>query len=100
MSNLWKREPREQVPVDPSKVYAIGKNSDDVRLSIEDQRDKASGRSWQYCCISFGEHSPDTPDECMESWPRTAIAQARKLIDELEQSLAATVADTNSVNDA
>ncbi len=58
----------------------------DVRLSVYFGPD-GNGQLWQYCTVSFGEHSDRTIEECCEEWPREAIAKARAVLDELEAKL-------------
>ena len=46
-----------------------------------------SGRRWQHFTFSFGRHSEAAHEECLKTWPREAIALARKELDDLETLL-------------
>lgn len=39
---------------------------------------------WQHFALSFGSHSEASHEECLENWPREAIARARKVLDDFE----------------
>jgi hypothetical protein len=42
------------------------------------------GRKWQHLMLTVGVHSEATAEECKETWPREAIAEARRRLDEFE----------------
>ena len=58
-----------------------------LRLSVSPHATDPSREQWQWCIMSFGSHSKASHEECLESWPREAIALARKELDELETFL-------------
>lgn len=56
----------------------------DFTISVSDDGETR----WQYFMLSFGTHSEEPSTVCLETWPREAIAEARRRLDELEAKLA------------
>ena len=54
---------------------------DDFRLTV----DATSKRIWQHFSLTFGVFREAT--ECKATWPREAIAEARRRIDEFEAAI-------------
>jgi hypothetical protein len=79
MTMKWKQDEAE------TKPYLIH-NSGDIRLSVGDA-DKNSNEQWQHLCLSLGKFSLATTDECMDTWPRAAILEARRQLDDFEKLL-------------
>ena len=75
---LHKPEPKV-----PFRVLEIG----GVRLTISDACDDPTQR-WQYLSFTVGRHTRDSMDQCMEKWPREALAHAQAALDEFEAALA------------
>ncbi len=48
---------------------------------------EGAAANWLHFIISFGGSTTEPPEECRKTWPREAIARARKALDELEASL-------------
>ena len=46
-------------------------------------------RQWQFLSLTFGRHSTAPHTECLETWPREALALARQALDECEALLEA-----------
>ena len=44
-------------------------------------------KQWQFFILDFGTHSNASHEECLKTWPREAIARARKELDKLEHFL-------------
>ena len=42
---------------------------------------------WQWISLSLGEHREASMGACQETWPKEAIALARKLLDEFEDKI-------------
>lgn len=59
-----------------------------IRMSVSDAESDPNKR-WQHFQFSFGESSPNSIDECKATWPREALALARKALDEFEATLEA-----------
>lgn len=47
----------------------------------------SNGQTWQYVELVDGRHSPKSPEQCRETWPREAIALARQALDKFEETL-------------
>ena len=62
--------------------------SGDCTLRVE-PHGGLDGRPWRFFSMTFGSTATEDVDECLESWPREAIAKARKELDELEAKLEA-----------
>lgn len=56
----------------------------DIRVSVEES---LTGRKRQHFMLSFGKFSEATEDECMATWPRESIAEARRQLDEFEKTI-------------
>ena len=56
-----------------------------VRMSIQPGARPAEW--WQFFIMDFGSHSNASREECLKTWPREAIARARKALDEFENLL-------------
>ena len=99
---MWKQDTKK--PVRPQERYSITSGHYGVNLHVRgNEPDKTS----QHFMLTFCELTDKKPIECLDAWPAVAIARARKLIDELEESLdeleeplSASVADETSVEDA
>ena len=74
----WETDPIE-VPRERTCV-TLG----DMRFSLLQSGD---GVTWQHFSLTFGHHTADTDEQCKSTWPREAIAEARKRIDAAERSL-------------
>jgi hypothetical protein len=57
----------------------------DVRLSVSGPTD--DGKTWQHFSLSFGAFDAGTPEECRQTWPREAIAEARRLLELAEAAI-------------
>lgn len=55
-----------------------------VRMSVSAAKDE---KQWQFFVLDFGTHSNASHEECLKTWPREAIARARKELDEFENLL-------------
>lgn len=42
---------------------------------------------WQHFLLEFGSHSLESNEQCQQTWPREAIAEARRRLDDLESRL-------------
>ncbi len=74
--------PKPQPKTLPHSRIKVG----EVRLSVtEGLGGEDNNRQWQYFDLSFGEFSNESHDACCVTWPKEAIAKARKLLDELEK---------------
>jgi hypothetical protein len=76
----------EVPPVKPGDGFLLYHG--DIRLSVN-----LKDRHWQHFGISFGAFSEKTTDECKATWPREAIAEARRKLDEFEAEMEADNAD-------
>ena len=56
---------------------------EDILLSVD-----GADRHWQHFMLSFGVFSEATTEECKATWPREAIAVARRKLDEFEEAIA------------
>ena len=55
-----------------------------MRLSVDDDGDEP----WQHFSLTFWKFEKErTFDECLRTWPREAIAEARRRLDEFEKKL-------------
>ena len=55
-----------------------------VRIAVSAAKDE---KQWQFFIVDFGTHSNASHEECLKTWPREAIARARKTLDEFENLL-------------
>lgn len=76
----WKTTKPTQIPAD-SVIQ-----TPDVRLSVGPAHG-TTPEQWQYLDMTFGAHSMRSHNECLETWPKEAIARARKALDDLETLL-------------
>jgi len=76
----WKHEPAEPTE-ERHTMRAHG-----VTISIQDASGDPTSR-WQGLVMSLGAHTKRRASECLETWPREAIAKARAALDSFENSL-------------
>ena len=76
---MWITKSEEVKEPDVKQVYRVGP----VTLFITDDKDQR----WKYFTLSFGEFTTDNVEDCEALWPREALAQARKALDEFEATL-------------
>lgn len=58
-----------------------------INISFDVEASSAEYGRWQYFSIGFGRHTHDDPETLKTTWPREAIAKARKALDDLEAKL-------------
>ena len=57
-----------------------------LRLQVSPAQHRGD-EQWQHCSISFGRFSNVTMEDCCQTWPREAIAEARRILNEFESTL-------------
>jgi len=68
---------------DPPPRWEI--TSGPIKLSVRHSANV--DKTWQWLSLDFGYHSENSMAECMQTWPREAIAKARAKLDEFEEFL-------------
>ena len=67
--------------IEPRERRVVMRHGVHMQLAVEYD----DAESWQHFSLSFGVFAKDrTFSECLESWPREAIAEARRRLDEFE----------------
>lgn len=75
----WKNE----TPKPPKSKAVIDAGL--IRLTVSESVD--GPERWQFFSLDFGDLSEASHEECLRTWPREAIARARKALDEFEANL-------------
>jgi hypothetical protein len=66
-------------------IRSTWETDDGIHLSVSYEADQ--GQWWQYCALTFGAHTHQCHDSCLEKWPTEAIRIAREKLDKFEQKL-------------
>ena len=70
-------------PLEPKERHVVMDCGIAMRLAVDEDE------PWQHFSLSFGVFSKDrTFSECLRIWPREAIAEARRRLDEFEKKVA------------
>ena len=70
-------------PLEPKERHVVMDCGIALRLAVDDDDDP-----WQHFSLTFGKFEKErTFDECLRTWPREAIAEARRRLDEFEKKL-------------
>ena len=77
-----KWETRKTIPAPDESVIESGP----IRVAVSPAYNNHSLR-WQYFTVTLGHHSGASHAECLQTWPREAIAKARAALDEFEAEL-------------
>ena len=74
----WKEETQE-----PKEHSVVMEDGLAMRLAVDNDKEP-----WQHFSLTFGKFEKEqTFDECLRTWPREAIAEARRRLDEFEAKL-------------
>jgi hypothetical protein len=76
----WETEQITQPPVRKSITHGP------IMLSVS-ANDSSHGAWWKYLSMTFGKFSDQSLAQCLDAWPREAIALAREALDKLEATL-------------
>jgi len=75
----------EDQPDDDMKDSFRMRFGEDINLSVGDSI--RGGERWKWICVSLGEFTKATTQECKETWLRESIAAVRNRLDEFEKAI-------------
>ena len=69
--------------IEPRERRVVMQHGNHMQLAVDNDKEP-----WQHFSLSFGVFAKNTTfDECLRTWPREAIAEARRRLDEFEAKL-------------